>query len=114
MRTIHPALKFAIVFSVLVLGFFGAIIMAIDVNSNRLLVEWINRLKNEGYNVYYADFRSTSSMMRAETIADFENMLKEHNVTEAHYCWTQLVPPFRIVYGKIWFIDKGTTYYIET
>jgi hypothetical protein len=102
------------VFSVLVLGFFGAIMMAIDVNSNRLLVEWVNRLENEGYSIYYADFRPTSSMMRAETVADFETMLKEHNVTEAHYCWTQLVPPFRLVYGKIWFIDKGTTYYIET
>lgn len=123
MRPIHPALKFAIVFSVLVFAFILSTMLSIVVsvnlsvpvqNSNRKLDEWVKSLRSKGYNVYFADFRPTTSKIEAESISEFETMLSDHEVTEAYWHWTQLAFPFKIVYGKIWFIDGETTYYLET
>jgi hypothetical protein len=123
MRPLHPALKFGIVFSVLVIAFVlsfmlsvvASVNLAVPVqNSNRKLDSWVASLQNKGYNLYFADFHSTTSSIKASTITEFEIMLKDHEVTEAYWHWTQLAFPFQIVYGQIWFADEGTTYYIET
>jgi len=123
MRPIHPALKFAIVFSVLVFAFILSTMLAIVVsvnlsvpvqNSNRKLDDWIKSLQNKGYRLYFRDFHSTGSMIKAESITQFETMLRDHEVSEAYWHWTQLAFPYQIVYGKIWFIDGETTYYLET
>jgi len=123
MRPIHPALKFVIVLSVLVLAFILSTMLSIVVsvnlavpvqNSNRKLDDWVRDLQGKGYNIYFADFRATTSKIKAETINEFETMLRDHKVTEAYWHWTQLAFPFQIVYGQIWFIDGETTYYIET
>ena len=77
---LHPALKFAIVFSVLAVAFILSTLLSIAVsvnlsvpvqNSNRTLDQWIQSLKSNGYRVYYADFRPTTSMIRAESITKF-------------------------------------------
>jgi hypothetical protein len=83
-------------------------------NSNRKLDEWVKILQNKRYNLYYRDFRTASSMIKAESLSQFETMLSDHKVTEAYWHWTQLAFPFQIIYGKIWFIDGETTYYVET
>jgi len=123
MRPIHPALKFAIVFSVLVLAFILSTLLSIVVsvnlavpvqNSNRKLDDWVNRLQNQGYSLYYTGFNPAKSTIKAETITEFETMLRDHKVAEAYWHWTQLAFPFQIVYGRIWFTDGETTYYIET
>jgi len=123
MRPIHPALKFVIVFSVLVVAFLLTTTLSIVVsvnlsvpvqNSNRKLDDWLIRLRGKGYHIYYGDFHPTTTKIRAESIDNFETMLRDHKVTEAYWHWTQMAFPFQIVYGKIWFIDGETTYYLET
>jgi hypothetical protein len=83
-------------------------------NSNRKLDNWVASLQSKGYSLYFADSRSSTSSIKASTITEFENMLKDHEVTEAYWHWTQLAFPFQTVYGQVWFVDEGTTYYIET
>lgn len=123
MRPLHPAVKFVVVASVLVVAFALTTMLSIVVsvnlsvpvqNSNRKLDAWVNRIGNKGYSVYFADFHRTSSSIQAQSIEDFENMLSDHKVTEAHWHWTELAFPFQIIYGRIWFIDGDTTYYLET
>jgi len=123
MRPIHPALKFAIVFSVLVLAFIVSTMLSVVIsvnlsvpvqNSNTKLDEWTKSLRGKGYNIYYGDFHPTTAKVKAESINEFETMLRDHKVTEAYWQWTQLAFPFQIVYGKIWFTDGETTYYLET
>lgn len=123
MPTIRPALKFGIVFLVLVVAFIVSALLSIVAsvnlsvpvqNSNRKLDSWVASLQSKGYNIYFADTRSSTPNIKASTITEFENMLKDHTVTEAYWHWTQLAFPFQIVYGQIWFVDEGTTYYIET
>lgn len=123
MRPLHPALKFSIVAAILVVAFVLSFMLSIVVsvnlsvpvqNSNRKLDSWVATLQGKGYNVYFADSSSTTSSIKASTITEFENMLKDHNVTEAYWHWTQLAFPFQIIYGQIWFEDEGTTYYLQT
>lgn len=102
-----------------VLSFLLSVVASVNLavpvqNSNRKLDSWVATLQNKGYSLYFADLRSAASSIKASTIAEFETMLKDHEVTEAYWHWTQLAFPFQIVYGQIWFVDEGTTYYIET
>lgn len=83
-------------------------------NSNRKLDEWVKYLRGKGYNVYYSDFRPTSFTIKAESINEFESMLRDNEITEAYWHGTQLAFPFQIIYGRVWFIDGETTYYLET
>ena len=108
MRPLSPALKFAIVFSVLVVAFILSTTLSIVIsvnlavpvqNSNRKLDDWVRGLETKGYSIYFADFRSTTSKIKAETINEFETMLRDHKATEAYWHWTQLAFPFQIVYG---------------
>lgn len=119
---LHPTLKFAIVVFVLILAFILSAIFAISVsvnlnvpvqNSNRNLDGWIKRLSGKGYTIHYADFRPARSEIKAETIDEFETMLKEREATEAYWHWSHLTFPVQIVYGKIWFTKGETTYYVE-
>lgn len=123
MRPLRPSLKFAIVFAVLVLAFVVSTMLAIVVsvnlsvpvqNSNRQLDGWVTRLQGRGINVLFADFKSAGSAIRVESISAFESLLSDHKVNEAYWHWTQLAFPFQIMYGKIWFNDQDTTYYLET
>jgi hypothetical protein len=123
MRPLRPALQFGIMFLVIVVAFVVSSLLSIVAsvnlsvpvqNSNRKLDTWVASLQSKGYSLYFADSRSSTSTIKASTIAEFENMLKDHEVTEAYWRWTQLAFPFQIVYGQIWFTDEGTTYYIET
>ena len=123
MRPLRPSLKFAIVFVVLVLAFVLSTMLAIVVsvnlsvpvqNSNRQLDEWVTRLQGKGINVLFANFNPAGSAIKVESITEFENLLSDHKVNEAYWHWTQLAFPFQIVYGKIWFKDQDTTYYLET
>lgn len=123
MRPLRPALQFSIVFLVLViavvvsslLSIVASVNLSVPVqNSNRKLDNWVASLQSKGYSLYFADSRSSTSAIKASTITEFENMLKDHQVTEAYWRWTQLAFPFQIVYGQVWFVDEGTTYYIET
>lgn len=123
MRPLRPSLKFAIVFVVLVLAFVLSTLLAIVVsvnlsvpvqNSNRQLDSWVTRLQGKGINVLFANFNPAGSAIKVESISEFENLLSDHEVNEAYWHWTQLAFPFQIVYGKIWFNDQDTTYYLET
>lgn len=115
--------KYILVVIVLVVAFVCSTLVAIDIsvnlsvpvqNSNRKLDNWIQNLEANGYNLYYADFKGASSLIKAETLDDFRAMLANHEMSEAYYEWTQLAFPFTIEFGKMWFVDEGVTYYLET
>lgn len=118
-----PLYRNILIIIVLAVAFICSTLIAIDVsvnlsvpvqNSNRKLDSWVENLKGNGYHLYYADFKATSNMIQAETLNDFKAMLTNHEISEAYYEWTQLAFLFTIEFGKIWFTDEGTTYYIET
>jgi hypothetical protein len=121
-HTLRPAYKYAIIISVLVVAFVASTLLAIDVavnlsvpvqNSNSQLDEWVKSLQGK-YSLYYGDFRPSGNLVKIDTISQFENALSDHKMSEAYYEWTQLAFPFTIDFGKIWFVDEGTTYYIPT
>ena len=123
MPQIKPIYKNILIVTVLFVVFVCSTLIAIDVsvnlsvpvqNSNRKLSDWVENLKSGNYNLFYADFKPTSNMIKAETLNDFKAMLTNHEKSEAYYEWTQLGFPFNIEFGKIWFVDEGTTYYLET
>jgi len=86
---------------------------ALTARSNRKLDNWVKHFQGKGYKLYLADFRPANSLMKAKTFTKFETLLSDHKVTEAYWHWTQMVSPSEIVYGKIWFTDKETTYYVD-
>jgi Na+-transporting NADH:ubiquinone oxidoreductase subunit NqrC len=123
MPQIKPIYKNTLIVIVLFVAFICSTLLAIDIsvnlsvpvqNSNRRLDSWVQTLEGNGYDLYYSDFKGTSNMIQAETLNDFKSMLGNHEMSEAYYEWTQLGFPFSIEFGKIWFVDEGTTYYLET
>jgi Na+-transporting NADH:ubiquinone oxidoreductase subunit NqrC len=122
-RKLKPIYKNGIIIVILAIAFISSTLLAIDAsvnlsvpvqNSNRTLNDWKDTLQAKGYSIYFTDFKASSNMVKIETITQFENALKDHQKQEAYFQWTQLAFPFTIQFGKIWFVDEGTTYYIET
>jgi len=123
MPQIKPIYKNTLIVIVLFVVFVCSTLIAIDIsvnlsvpvqNSNRKLSVWVESLQASKYHLFFADFKPTSNMIKAETLNDFKAMPTNHEKSEAYYEWTQLGFPFSIEFGKIWFVDEGTTYYLET
>lgn len=120
---IPRALKYAIIIIVLAVAFIMSFLLGVIVsvnlavpiqNSNRTLDGWVKTLQGRSISLYYAEYNFARYTLKAETITQFETMLSDHEATEAYWHWTELAFPFQIVFGKIWFTDVDTTYYLQT
>ena len=123
MRPIPSIIKNFIIIIVLISAFTTSTLIAVLAsvnlsvpvqNSNRDLDDWVKTLQNKGFSLFYSNFNPTGPSIKAESYTAFEKLLHDHQMTEAMWHWTELAFPYNIVYGKIWFVDKGTTYYLET